>query len=236
MGAQVIAEGANLGITQKARLELSKQGISLNTDAIDNSAGVNMSDYEVNIKILLNQLLNEGKIKDMDERNKILASATNQVSDLVLANNRGQHRMISMDKIRSSQRFRLFTETIDQLVEKGLNPTAENIPKKAELANVEKTKKGLARPLISALSAYVKMEVADAIVKSPLIKDPFYNQFFKSYFPALILEKFTQDIDKHPLKSEIISTVVTNKVVNQAGIHFFPAPRQKHNGFPPARE
>jgi glutamate dehydrogenase len=221
MGAQVIAEGANLGITQKARLELSKQGISLNTDAIDNSAGVNMSDYEVNIKILLNQLLNETKIKDMDERNKILASATNQVSDLVLANNRGQHRMISMDKIRSSQRFRLFTETIDQLVEKGLNPTAENIPKKAELANVEKTKKGLARPLISALSAYVKMEVSDAIVKSDLIKDPFYNQFFKSYFPALILEKFAQDIDKHPLKSEIISTVITNKVVNQAGIHFF---------------
>ncbi|MFI5391350.1 MAG: NAD-glutamate dehydrogenase domain-containing protein, partial [Bacteriovoracales bacterium] len=98
MRAQVIAEGANLGITQKARLELSKQGVSLNTDAIDNSAGVNMSDYEVNIKILLNQMLNETKIKDMDERNKILASATNQVSDLVLANNRGQHRMISMDK------------------------------------------------------------------------------------------------------------------------------------------
>ncbi len=221
MRAQVIAEGANLGLTQKARLELSKLGISLNTDAIDNSAGVNMSDYEVNLKILLNQLLNEGIIKSMEERNQILSAATNQVSELVLANNSGQHRMISMDTIRSANRFNLFTQTIDQLVKKGLNPSSENIPKKVELVQIEKSKKGFPRPLISALSAYVKMEVSDAIIKSPLIKDSFYNKFFKSYFPQFILDKFLSDLDKHPLKSEITATVVTNKIINQEGIHFF---------------
>ncbi len=90
---RVIGEGANLGLTQLARIDLSNDGVRLNTDAIDNSAGVNMSDYEVNLKILLQQMLRSGFIESKEERNELLASATNEVSELVLANNRGQHRL-----------------------------------------------------------------------------------------------------------------------------------------------
>ena len=115
--ATVIGEGANLGMTQLARIELNKRGMKLNTDAIDNSAGVNMSDYEVNIKILLQQFLQRNVLSSQSERNQLLKEATDEVSILVLANNRGQHRLISMDQIRSLQQFKLFRKLIDYLAQ-----------------------------------------------------------------------------------------------------------------------
>ena len=115
LGAREVGEGANLGLTQLARIDFNHRGGRLNTDAIDNSAGVNMSDYEVNLKILLEKMQKLKKITSESERNHLLEEATDEVSELVLANNRAQHRLISKDVLRSKKRFRHFRSLIQHL-------------------------------------------------------------------------------------------------------------------------
>lgn len=219
--AKVIGEGANLGITQLGRIELDKEGKRLNTDAIDNSAGVNMSDYEVNIKIMLQQLLNAGKIKSQEERNKILEEATDEVSELVLANNRGQHRLLSMDKFRSQKGFKIFKNLIFNLKEKGLNTKSEVIPVGKELESLEHSGMAMPRPVLAVLQAYVKMEVYEKFLKSKLLNDEFFDEMFINYFPKSLIDKFGDDLHLHPLKKEIIATVLTNQMVNRSGSCFF---------------
>ena len=136
---KVIGEGANLGLTHLARIELSNSGVRLNSDSVDNSAGVNMSDYEVNLKILLQQMLRMGHINTKQERDELLISSTDEISELVLKNNRGQHRLISMDSIRSNLNFRLFRKLISHLEEIGMNKKIEQIPSWSELNPVSYT-------------------------------------------------------------------------------------------------
>jgi len=218
--ALVVGEGANLGLTQLGRIELDKKGMRLNTDAVDNSAGVNMSDYEVNIKILLQLLLDNGKISTTDERNSILEKATDEVSELVLANNRGQHRLLSMDKIRSLRSFKVFKNLIGELEQKGLNTKSENIPVGKELEALEHSGAGMPRPILAVIQAYVKMGFYDYLLSSDVINDRFFDDMFIKYFPLSIREKFGEDLNLHPLKREIITTVLTNKVINQGGSCF----------------
>ena len=218
--ASVIGEGANLGLTQLGRIELDKKGVRLNTDAVDNSAGVNMSDYEVNIKILLQLLLDNGKISSQDERNRILENATDEVSELVLANNRGQHRLLTMDKIRSLRSFKVFKNLIAELERKGLNTSSENIPANKELEALEHSGFGMPRPILAVIQAYVKMGFYDYLLSSELINDEFFDEMFVKYFPVSIRDSFKKDLHLHPLKREIITTVLTNKVINQAGSCF----------------
>ncbi|MDE0792965.1 MAG: NAD-glutamate dehydrogenase [SAR324 cluster bacterium] len=214
---KVIGEGANLGLTQLARIDLANEGVRLNTDAIDNSAGVNMSDYEVNLKILLQQMLRSGYIESKAERNELLASATNEVSALVLANNSGQHRLISMDSIRSNRNFRLFRKLILHLQEQGMNKRSEYIPSSGELDQLEHLKRPLPRPVLAVLMAYAKMEVYDALTSSEMPFEVELTETYLQYIPSVLRSHFGKKINEHPLKKEIISTVVTNTVINQAG-------------------
>ncbi|MCB0421160.1 MAG: NAD-glutamate dehydrogenase [Bdellovibrionales bacterium] len=218
---RVIAEGANLGMTQLARRRVNRQGVSLNTDAIDNSGGVNMSDYEVNIKILLRRLMNEKKIANIDERNEILEKATEEVSELVLANNRAQHRMISMDHIRSTTNFRAYCDLIKELIlHHGLNPKSEFIPTIAELDLLNEEHEPLSRPVLAVVQAYAKMWIFRELMASKVVDHPSLDFIYVKYFPKSIRERFNDDIKDHQLKREIIATQLTNRIVNQAGCNF----------------
>ena len=218
--AKVIGEGANLGLTQLARIDLSNNGVRLNTDAVDNSGGVNMSDYEVNLKILLQQMLRGGFLESKEECNVLLASATNEVSELVLANNRGQHRLISMDSIRSSRNFRLFRKLITHLQEQGMNKRSEYILSTEELDQLEHADKPMPRPVLSVLMAYSKMEVYDALISSEMTIEEELTKTYLEYLPLSLRKHFGEKVNNHPLKKEIVSTVLTNNIINQAGSTF----------------
>lgn len=219
--ASVIGEGANLGMTQLGRIDFASKG-AINTDAVDNSAGVNMSDYEVNIKILLQQMLQQGELESVEERNALLAQATDEVSELVLGNNRRQHRLLSMDGIRSIDHFRIFKHLIRYLItEKGLDAKSEFIPSRGQLEKMDEAKGHLSRPVLAVLQAYVKMWVYNSLLESEMLNDPYLEPIYRDYFPQTIRQRFGDKISKHPLRREIIGTVLTNKLVNQAGITFF---------------
>ena len=217
---KVIGEGANLGLTQLARIDLANNGVRLNTDAVDNSGGVNMSDYEVNLKILLQQLLRRGIVGSKEERNDLLASATDEVSELVLANNRGQHRLISMDSIRSNLNFRLFRKLIAHLQEQGMNKRSEYIPTRTELDQLEHANMPLPRPVLSVLMAYAKMEIYEALTSSEMPLEKELTATYLEYVPKTLKSHFGENANDHPLKKEIVSTVLTNNITNQAGSTF----------------
>ncbi|MGE4169978.1 MAG: NAD-glutamate dehydrogenase domain-containing protein [Candidatus Margulisiibacteriota bacterium] len=220
--ALVIGEGANLGLTQSARIEFSRLGGKLNTDAIDNSAGVNMSDYEVNIKILLQRMLEEKQLKSMDDRNAFLEAATDEVTELVLLNNQGQHRLLSMDALRSVKQFSAFAKLIQSLIASGqLNAKTETIPDATELEQFHLLKQPIPRPILAVIQAYVKMAVFNELSVSTVVQDPELNGVYESYFPKTFLKKFGTHMSKHRLRNEIIATALTNKIVNQAGITFY---------------
>ncbi len=217
---KVIGEGANLGLTQLARIELSNNGVRLNTDSVDNSGGVNMSDYEVNLKILLQQMLRKGHIKSKQERDDLLISATDEISELVIANNCGQHRLISMDSIRSNLNFRLFRKLISHLEENGMNKRIEHIPSWSELNQLENADMPLPRPVLCVLMAYSKMEVFDALSSSEMPLEEELTKYYQEYLPWTVRDSFGENVIDHPLKKEIISTVLTNRITNQAGSTF----------------
>ncbi len=220
--ALVIGEGANLGTTQPSRIEFARRGGRINTDAIDNSAGVNMSDYEVNIKILLKQLLDTGVLKNMEDRNAVLDAATDEVSLLVLSNNRGQHRLLSLDELRSKKAFGLFTKMIQHYVNIGfLDAKTEQIPEVPELDSWGKAGETLPRPIIAILQAYTKMSVYQQLMDSSVLDDPYLHAVYERYFPQSIREKAGETMPDHRLKRNIIGTVLTNRIVNQAGSAFF---------------
>ena len=221
LGARVVGEGANLGLTQLARIDFGNRGGRLNTDAVDNSAGVNMSDYEVNLKILLEKIQKLNKFPSGIDRNRLLADATDEVSELVLTNNRAQHRLISKDSLRSKTRFRHFRSLIQHLMEKGLNKRSEYIPSRNELDQYEQSKQPIPRSVLAVLQAYAKMEVYDALTAPEIQINPSQDEEYLVYLPEKLKEQFGENVHEHPLKKEIISTMITNRIVNQAGCCFF---------------
>ncbi len=220
--AKVIGEGANLGVTQLARIEFARRNGALNTDAIDNSAGVNMSDYEVNIKILLKRLLSDKVLPSVEKRNQVLEKATNEVSELVLYNNQGQHQLLSMDRIRSATQFQNFNTLIQDLISEGvLDAVTENIPNSVELDQLAAAKSMLSRPVLAVVQAYVKMEVFKKMVSAPELENSSLIPYYYAYFPQTIRDSFEVHFQKHHLKKEILATSLTNHIVNQAGMCFF---------------
>ncbi len=226
---KVVGEGANLGLTQLARIDCSNRGIRLNTDAIDNSAGVNMSDYEVNLKVLLQHLRRQGHLDSMDERNALLHQATEEVAELLLANNRGQHRLLSMDALRSQRRFRLYRSIIPWLRDHGLNVRSEYIPGTKDLDALEQSGLPMPRPVLAIMQAYVKMNVYEALLHDELLTDPVFLNLYLSYLPESLKQRFGRLAEDHPLRQEITATVLTNAVVNQAGCVFYPHLLQTSN-------
>ncbi|MBF0193806.1 MAG: NAD-glutamate dehydrogenase [Magnetococcales bacterium] len=226
--ALIVGEGGNLGITQKGRLEFSrtatrKDGGRINTDALDNSGGVDLSDHEVNLKILLNLLLVNGEIKSTDDRNTMLASLSDEVANSVLEDSFMQHQAVSRDMLNSIYYGDLYLDALDLLKNKaGLDFTAEDIPKIKILSEWLQEEKGLPRPLLAIMLGYAKLYLQKKLLSSDIVDMLFFEHHLSDYFPVSIGREFDSHLSNHFLKREIIASRITNRVINQTGVgHLF---------------
>jgi glutamate dehydrogenase len=220
--AKILGEGGNLGLTQRARIEADRCGVRLNTDAIDNSGGVDLSDHEVNLKILLNLPVNRGDLTS-EQRNALLEELTDEVADLVLVNNDAHGRQISRDQIRSQQDIFQFGRAI-AFVERvfGQRRKHLSLPSDEELAQRAEAGEGLTRPELAVLSAWVKMYVYQQLMAGDPKKIPGYEALLVEYFPQKVRTAYADDIRNHMLADEIAMTVATTQMVADAGASFFP--------------
>ncbi len=217
--AQVVGEGANLGVTQKGRIAFARNGGRINTDAIDNSAGVDTSDHEVNIKILLSDVIRSGALKE-DKRDKLLESMTDEVGDLVLADNYDQTGAISIAQTSAVNDLDSHERFIQRLEAEGkLSRRVEGLPLTGEFAALRAAKQGLTRPELAKLVAYSKINLFDAIVASNAPDDPAFTEPLKQYFPRE-LWKFETQMARHRLRREIIATQLADDLVNRCGPSF----------------
>ena len=219
--ARVIGEGGNLGFTQRGRIEYWYAGGLINTDAVDNSGGVDMSDHEVNIKILLDLLMRNGVLADSGERNQLLASMTDEVSDLVLADNASQALALTLDGIRSARRFDPFVDLAQELVAAGiLDRHDDAVPSREELLAGPARERGLPRPLLCVMLGLVKNWAYFKTLESSLPDADIAQPLLVSYFPAKMRESYRDHLALHPLKREIIATGAINRLINHAGVGF----------------
>ncbi|XVN40333.1 MAG: NAD-glutamate dehydrogenase [Rickettsia endosymbiont of Argas persicus] len=215
--AKVIAEGGNVGVSQRGRIEYAKKGGRINTDFIDNSAGVDCSDHEVNIKIALSGAVSSNKIT-IEERNKLLFDMTKQVEELVLEDNYKQTEAITIMQLSPTLTVSIFSQFIDILEEEKILvreneflPTSEELNRRAISGEV------LTRPELCILLSYSKRSASHELRNSTFFHDKYFDSYLINYFPKTMQEKFHEEILSHPLKHEIIKTVVINKIVNQLG-------------------
>ncbi len=217
--AKVIGEGANLGLTQAGRIEMARNGVRLNTDAIDNSAGVDSSDHEVNIKILTGAAIASGALK-AEDRNALLASMTDEVGLKVLAHNYDQTLALTLQQAEGAAALESQQRFMQQLSARGkLDRKVEGLPDDLRLNEMKATATPLARPELAVLTAYAKIELFDEIVASTAPDDPFFEETLLRYFPAP-LARFEADMRRHRLRREIVSTVLANEIVNMCGPTF----------------
>ncbi len=220
---KVVGEGGNLGVTQLGRIEFARAGGRINTDAIDNSAGVDTSDHEVNIKIALQQRVNSG---ELDERARLdlLTSMTDEVAQLVLADNVGQNRILGASLRHAPAMLSVHGRLIDAMVESGrLDRGLEFLPSHAQISARIAAGEGLSAPELAVLLAYVKSGLSAAMLDSALPDDPAYRGKLTEYFPTQMRdgsEGARQAIAAHPLAREIVTTETVNAMVNRAGITF----------------
>lgn len=215
--ARVIGEGANLGATQRGRIEAARKGVKLNTDAIDNSAGVNTSDVEVNIKIALAGPVKDGRLKE-DDRNTLLATMTDEVGLLVLRNNYLQTLALSLTEAQglgATPGLRRLMQTLES--EGRLDRSVEYLPSDAVIAEREKRGEGLTRPELSVLLAYAKLALHDALLDSPVPDDLYLNSELVRYFPKALRDGYGPEIAAHKLRREIVATQLANAIVNRGG-------------------
>lgn len=217
---KVVGEGGNLGFTQLGRIEYAMKGGLINTDFIDNSAGVDCSDHEVNLKILLNHEVQKGKLTEKS-RNELLASLTQEISSLVLLDNYNQALAMSYAGYTAKKHITLHTQYIKELEAQGLlNRQVEFLPDDRQLAERKAQELGLTRPELAVLLAYTKINIKQEILKSDLPEDSFIIQLLGTAFPPTIHNQFKHAMTEHRLKRDIIATQLSNKVVNEMGITF----------------
>jgi len=220
---KVVAEGGNLGFTQLGRIEYALQGGRICTDAIDNSAGVDCSDHEVNIKILLNFVMEDGELTEK-QRNKLLAEMTAEVARLVLRDNYFQTQVLSVTRAKGGALLDEQARYIRHLSNVGrLNRKIEYLPFDEQIAErkaPEGRGAGLTAPELAVLLAYNKMELFEALLASDVPEDPYIRTALERYFPQPLRERFPQHIQRHPLRREIIATHVVNSMVNRVGPTF----------------
>ena len=215
---RVIGEGANLGVTQAGRISFALRGGRINTDFIDNSAGVDCSDNEVNIKIALNSDMAAGKLKEAD-RNKLLASMTDEVSDLVLDDNRLQTLAISVAEMGGAGDLPAYVRLIETFESGGrLDRVVEGIGPNEELLRRAAEGKGLMRPELAVLLATSKLAVQDAIEHDPMGDDKTLNNILLAAFPKEMVAKHEGAILSHRLRKEIIATKIANRMINRLGM------------------
>ena len=217
---KVIGEGGNLGITQKGRIEFAANGGAIYTDSIDNSAGVDCSDHEVNIKILLNQIVEDGDLT-RKQRDELLADMTNEVADLVLRTNYVQTLAISLAVWQSAEMLEVHSRLIANLESEGrIVRRIDHLPDETELLELRESGKGLTGPEFSVLIGHVKLALFDALLESDLPDLPFFTRELLAYFPGRLRQSFADRMPEHRLRKEIITNVVVNEVVNWGGITF----------------
>ncbi len=221
--ARVLGEGGNLGLTQKGRLEYWAASGLINTDAVDNSGGVDTSDHEVNIKILLDMLVKRGLVKGREERNRILAEMTGDVAELVLADNAGQALALSLDGLRSARRYDEFVALVDDMAGAGLlSRKDESVPSREDLVASPHRERGLPRPLLCVLLGYSKMSAFQLLLETDFPDSPEGRAFLDGYFPRLLRERFAAHFEEHVLRREIVATCAVNYLVNRGGISLLP--------------
>ncbi len=219
--ARAVGEGGNLGLTQLGRIEYALAGGKINTDAIDNSAGVDTSDHEVNIKILLGQVIQSGDMT-MKQRNELLASMTDEVGQLVLADNYGQNLAMANSVSQAVPLMHVHEDWIRRLEKQGLlDPALEFLPTHKQFQDRIANGIGLTAPELAVLLAYTKIVLERVLLDSDLPDDPFLHDRLYRYFPTPMRERFRIQMDQHPLRREIIVTQVVNELINAAGITFY---------------
>ena len=217
---KVVAEGGNLGCTQRGRIEYALKGGLINTDAIDNSAGVDCSDHEVNIKILLNAVVTDGELT-LKQRDKLLAEMTDEVAALVLRDNTFQNQALAVTRSRGPTLLDEQGRYMRHLAARGrLNRALEFLPDDPALAARQQAASGLTAPELAVLMAYHKMELYDQVLASDVPEDAYIATSLQRYFPARLHAQFPAALERHPLKREIIATHVVNSVVNRVGPTF----------------
>lgn len=217
---KVVGEGGNLGFTQLARVEFALNGGLICTDAIDNSAGVDCSDHEVNIKILLNEAVNQGKLT-VDERNQLLAEMADEVAELVLKNNYHQTQSISHVFTYGSSALEAYLELIKTLERVGqLDRDMEFIPSDKALRARRAAGAGLTAPEFSVLMAYTKTALKKELLASNLPDEPYFERYLHAEFPTVLKARFSDVMRAHKLRREIIVTQLTNEVITLMGLSF----------------
>ncbi len=216
-----VCEGANLALTMQARIDYALLGGHINLDSIDNSAGVDTSDHEVNLKILLNTLKFKGLISE-EEKNSTLQGLTEYVVNAVLWTNYLQSLSISLDKIRSRKKLDLFKKTLVVLEShiEVFKRNSFNIPKERDFDEVLDERGEIVRPVLATMTLYAKIFIQDILNEATLYHDSFFDRYLFKYFPKSFVSIYEEEIYAHPLKKEIISMIIANKIINNAGVTF----------------
>jgi glutamate dehydrogenase len=217
---RVIGEGGNLGLTQRGRSEYALADGRVNTDAIDNSAGVDCSDHEVNIKILLDAIVAEGDL-EADRRDELLASMTEAVADAVLKDNYEQTETLSLAEAQAAGMLDVHARLIDHLEQtRKLDRELEALPSEEEIAERKRDHRGLTRPELATLLAYSKIDLYAALLDSDVPEDPYLSAELEAYFPDPLRDRFSAHIRGHPLRREIAATRVVNNMLHGGGTTF----------------
>jgi glutamate dehydrogenase len=217
---KVIGEGGNLGVTQRGRIEFDLAGGHINTDALDNSAGVDCSDHEVNIKILIDSLVTTGRI-EQGERHDLLMSMTDEVGRLVLADNIDQNDLMGTSRANAASLLQVHGRLIKAFVaERGLNRELEALPSEKEFLRRSDIGLGLTSPELATLMAHVKLALKDELLRTDLPDQEVFAARLPQYFPAELRERFTGEIRSHQLRREIVTTMLINDLVDTSGITY----------------
>jgi glutamate dehydrogenase len=217
---RVVAEGGNLGFTQRGRIEFALGGGRINTDFIDNSAGVDTSDHEVNLKILLGLAVGRGELTT-DDRNALLAEVEEDVVRHVLYDNFLQAQILSQEAVTSAHHMEAYEDLMVVLeTREVLDRELEALPNADEMAERRRTNRGMTRPELAVLLAYAKQNLTNALLASSLPDSAYLETDLRGYFPPPVVERFGPLLNEHPLRRELIAMLVANDVVNSQGITF----------------
>lgn len=218
--AKIVGEGGNLGCTQLGRIEYAANGGRINTDFVDNVGGVDCSDNEVNIKILLNAMVTEGELT-LKQRNRLLGEMTEEVGEIVLQDCKDQTRTISVTQVRGAEQLKEQIRFIQYLEKEGkLDRALEFLPSEEELTERLANGRALTRPELSVLVAYAKMVLKEQLLTPEITEDTLLSQLLIAYFPKKLQELYSARMVTHPLRGEIIATSLANELVNDMGLNF----------------
>ncbi len=217
---RVVGEGGNLGFTQRGRIEFARAGGRINTDAIDNSAGVDISDHEINLKILLDRAIAAGRLS-RPERNELLMSVGDEVAAHVLRDNYEQNVMLAMTRYNGPSMVTVHARLLQALEDAGrLDRKLEALPTGRELTQREAVGEGLCSAEMAVVAAYAKIVLTEQIADSTVPDESWFQRVLAGYFPAAIVSRFAGDMAAHPLRHELITTCVVNDMVNRGGTTF----------------